>query len=284
MSGWLKLHRALSTHAISSDPQTLSVWVHILMLANFVESKKVVNGKMITIHPGQLITSRASLATRVGVSESKIQRVLSLLESEQQIEQLTNSRYRLITVLAWDKYQGGEQPDEQPANIPRTSHEHTIRSKEFKKDKKESKTLGAEAPAPNKKTSLGVDFLTDQGVDSQHAADWLKARKVPLTQTAWVAIEREAAKAGITSAMAVQLSAENTWRGFKAEWYANRGGSNGHQASQGQRIDNSAIGRVKRAIAEGQAREAQPEAVRHAKPQDGGDLRPPLDGEFWRED
>jgi hypothetical protein len=280
MSGWLKLHRALSTHAISSDPQTLSVWIHILMLANFVESKKVVNGKMITIHPGQLITSRASLAARVGVSESKIQRVLSLLESEQQIEQLTNSRYRLITVLAWDKYQGGEQPDEQPVNIPRTSREHTIRSKEFKK---ESKALGAEAPAPNKKTSLGVDFLTNQGVDSQHAADWLKARKVPLTQTAWVAIEREAEKAGITSAMAVQVSAENTWRGFRADWYENLRNNNGpHQ--QANRVDNSAVGRVKRAIAEGQAREAQPEAVRHAKPQDGGDLRPPLDGEFWRKD
>ena len=161
---------------------------------------------------------------------------------------------------------------------------HTDTDTDTDTDTGKSKTLGADAPAQKKTTSLGVDFLTGQGVDPQHAADWLKARKVPLTQTAWVAIEREAEKAGITSAMAVQLSAENTWRGFKAEWYANTRGSNGHQEGQGQRVDNSAVGRVKRAIAQGQAREAQPETVRHAKPQDGGDLRAPLDGEFWRED
>ena len=289
MSGWIKLHRALSTHAISSDPQTLSVWVHILMMANFAESKKVVNGKMITVNPGQLITSRASLAARVGVSESKIQRVLTLLENEQQIEQLTNSRYRLITVLAWDKYQGSEQPNEQPVNNPRTTSEQPVNTleegKELKKDKKESKPLVADAPAPKKKTSgIGIEFLALQGVDLQHAADWLKARKAPLTTTAWQAVEREAAKAGITSAMAVQVSAENSWRGFRADWYQNSRAQHGTRQQDNQRVDNSAVGRVKRAIAEGQAREAVSESLRHAEPQDGRDLRAPLDGEFWRED
>lgn len=149
-----------------------------------------------------------------------------------------------------------------------------------------SKAIGADGAKPKKEKppSLGVSFLEAQGVDRQHATDWLKARKVPLTQTAWAAIERESAKAGITSAMAVQVSAENSWRGFRADWYDKTRIGNGSHQQSNQRVDNSAVGRVKRAIAEGQAREAVAEPLRYAEPQDGGDLRTPLDGEFWRED
>ena len=132
--------------------------------------------------------------------------------------------------------------------------------------------------------SITVTGLVALGVDQQHATDWLKARKVALTQTAWAAIEREAGKAGITTAMAVQVSAENSWRGFRADWYQNLRGNHGSHQQGNQRIDNSAVGRVKRAIAEGQARETGPEPLRHFESQDGGDLRPPMDGEFWRED
>lgn len=148
-----------------------------------------------------------------------------------------------------------------------------------------STSLVADAPAPKKKAAaLGVDFLVFNGADEQHAADWLKARKAPLTATAWAAVEREASKAGITAAMAVQVSAENSWRGFRADWYANSRGNHGSHQQDRQRVDNSAVGRVKRAIAEGQAREAGTEPMRHFEPQDGGDLRAPLDGEFRRED
>jgi len=148
-----------------------------------------------------------------------------------------------------------------------------------------STSLVADAPAPKKKAAaLGVDFLVFNGADEQHAADWLKARKAPLTATAWAAVEREASKAGITAAMAVQVSAENSWRGFRADWYANSRGNHGSHQQDHQRVDNSAVGRVRRAIAEGQAREAGTEPMRHFEPQDGGDLRAPLDGEFRRED
>lgn len=67
--------------------------------------------------------------------------------------------------------------------------------------------------------ALSVDNLVAEGVDPQHAADWIKARgKVPLTETAWKAVKTEAEKAGITVAQAVQRAAENGWRGFKAGW------------------------------------------------------------------
>jgi len=69
---------------------------------------------------------------------------------------------------------------------------------------------------------LGVDdVIADCAAQPQHVRDWITARKVPLTLTAWEGIKREADKAGITVAHAVQVCAEKGWRGFNAGWYQN---------------------------------------------------------------
>jgi hypothetical protein len=76
--------------------------------------------------------------------------------------------------------------------------------------KKEKKTTRVAA--------LSVADLVSQGVLREHAEDWFKTRKVPLTRTAWAAVVAEAEKAGLTIAEAVKIAAERQWRGFKAEW------------------------------------------------------------------
>jgi hypothetical protein len=82
---------------------------------------------------------------------------------------------------------------------------------------------GAGKPASN---TIGVAELIAEGVERQHAEDWLavrKAKRATLTPTAWAAVKDEAAKAGITPADAVRVSATNSWQGFKATWYARLG-------------------------------------------------------------
>ena len=76
-------------------------------------------------------------------------------------------------------------------------------------------------PAKPARKNLGIKDLVDQGVDRQHAEDWLAVRRAkgaPLTQTAWKGVLSEAEKAGITAAKAVEIAALNGWRGFKADW------------------------------------------------------------------
>ena len=74
--------------------------------------------------------------------------------------------------------------------------------------------------------ALGVRELVAEGVERKHAEDWLKvrsAKRAPLTPTAWDDVKAEAAKAGITPADAVRISAMNSWQGFKATWCAKLG-------------------------------------------------------------
>ena len=83
--------------------------------------------------------------------------------------------------------------------------------------------------------ALGLRELIAEGVDRQHAEDWLKvrrAKRAPLTPTAWEEVKREAAKAGITPAEAVKVSATNSWQGFKSSWFE-RAGQASARASPG---------------------------------------------------
>ena len=84
------------------------------------------------------------------------------------------------------------------------------------------KPSNAEKPPPD----LTAKDLVAQGVDPKVARDWLrirKAKKAPLTETAWDGIKREAAAAGMAPAQAVKRAAESSWGGFKASWVAKGG-------------------------------------------------------------
>lgn len=64
-----------------------------------------------------------------------------------------------------------------------------------------------------------------QDVDEKVWQDFLairKAKRSPLTTTALLGIEREAAKAGVTLAQAVAACCELGWQSFNAGWYAER--------------------------------------------------------------
>lgn len=68
---------------------------------------------------------------------------------------------------------------------------------------------------------MSVDALAAEGVKPDHARDWLavrKAKRLPLTSSSWERTKREAAKAGLSPAEAVQRCAEKGWAGFGADW------------------------------------------------------------------
>lgn len=78
------------------------------------------------------------------------------------------------------------------------------------------------AKAKRKSSMCSVERPED--VSAQVWSDWLqirKAKRLPLTKTAWDAMCVEAEKVGFTSAEAVKHAVERGWAGFKASWYEN---------------------------------------------------------------
>lgn len=114
MEGWIKLHRKmLDNPIVMKDADHLAVWVYLLLHATHKEYPAIFRGKKIVLQPGELITGRKSIAEHLMISDSKVTRVLELLESEHQIEQQTGNKNRLISIVNWDFYQETEQQSEQ---------------------------------------------------------------------------------------------------------------------------------------------------------------------------
>ena len=125
-TGWIKLFRAIKNKGWYQKSEYVHLWIHLLIKANHKGKEYFMNNETIKIERGQLVTGRKKLSSETGISESKIQRILKCFESEQQIEQQTNSRNRIITILSYSEYQDSEHQIEQQANNKRTTSEQLV--------------------------------------------------------------------------------------------------------------------------------------------------------------
>jgi hypothetical protein len=81
-------------------------------------------------------------------------------------------------------------------------------------------------PGPQRGQTMGVDELVAMGVAAQHARDWLAARKakrLPLTRTAWAKFYAAAEKEGLSPAAAVEHCAGRGWAGFHVDAASKQG-------------------------------------------------------------
>ena len=105
-----------------------------------------------------------------------------------------------------------------------TREEKRREEKKREKQDQDQKPLAAAQPD-------WIKQLVDLGADPKHCKDWMAVRKqkrAPApTDTVIAAMQREARKANITVAAAVQICAERGWQGFKADWLANKPGGFG---------------------------------------------------------
>ena len=138
-NGWIKLHRKIWDNPIvTKDADHLAVWIYLLTHANHKDKYALFGTKKITVGPGQLITGRLKIAENTGVEESKVKRILELFKSDQQIDQQTNSRGSLITILRWNEYQKVDQQNDQQMTNKRPTNDQqmTTNKKERKKERK----------------------------------------------------------------------------------------------------------------------------------------------------
>jgi transcription initiation factor IIE alpha subunit len=133
ITGWIKIYRSIINKGWYLDSEFVHLWIHLIIEATHNDREYMWNGKIIKLKAGQFVTGRKKLSEKTGINESKIERILKLFESEQQIEQQKTASSRLISVSCYSKYQNGEQQIEQRMNNQRTTDEQLVNTKqEFK--------------------------------------------------------------------------------------------------------------------------------------------------------
>lgn len=116
-NGWIKLYRSTLKNPFLCSADVLGTWVYILLNVAYQPEDVVFEGKRITLNPGQGVFKFTEMAHVLGVTRTRMYRVIGLLESEKQIEKQSSPRNTLVTVVNWQKYQFSEkQNDTQTEN------------------------------------------------------------------------------------------------------------------------------------------------------------------------
>ena len=120
--GFITLHRKFLAWEWAGEPNMVSLFVHLLLLANH-EAKK---WQGIEIGRGQLVSSVQSLSAKTGLSVSQIRTGLKRLEMTGEIANKTTNKYSIITICKYDSYQtqavcNDKQNDKQIANESQTN-------------------------------------------------------------------------------------------------------------------------------------------------------------------
>ena len=136
---YIKLDRKLLNWEWADDPNTIALWIHILLQANWEDRSW--HGQ--TFERGSFPTSVAKLSEGTGLSARSVRTCLNRLKSTNEVTIKATNRGTKIIVNKWEEYQcsdglSDEQNDKQKskqATSKRQANDNTIRKKEVKERK-----------------------------------------------------------------------------------------------------------------------------------------------------
>ncbi len=136
-NGFIKLNRNMLGWRWYHDMNTFKVFVHLLFKANFKDGEFENH----TIKRGQLVTGRKALSKELKMSEQSIRTALEHLKSTNEITITPTSKYSIITINSYNKYQDVNQHINQrlTSNQPTTNQQVTNNQPQYKKNKKNKK-------------------------------------------------------------------------------------------------------------------------------------------------
>jgi len=218
-NGFIKLHRRITEWEWYQDTNTFMLFIHLLFKANYKDSR--FQGK--PVKRGQLITGRITLSEETGISQQSIRTCLSRLVKSGEITTQPTNRFTLVTIVNYNNYQdNSSESTSQSTNNQPTTNQQLTTSKELKEVKK--KDIEIKPPVFNFKKEV-----LQLGVNKNTLNDWLdvrKNKKATNSETAFNTLLTEINKSGLHPQQAIEMSAANSWAGFKSDWAQNKNQSN----------------------------------------------------------
>ena len=116
-AGFILLYRQITEWEWYQNPNTFRVFLHCLLMANFTDGR--FEGK--EIKRGQFVTSLPSLSDQTSLSIRQVRVALDHLIMTGELTSKAYSKFRVITVVNYDKYQNNDrQNDSQTADKRQT--------------------------------------------------------------------------------------------------------------------------------------------------------------------
>lgn len=153
-NGWIKLHRDFTKFEWYQDANTVRLFLHLLVTANYRKAKWQGN----TIDRGQLITSHGNLANDLGLTIQNVRTSLLKLKKSENLTIKSTSKFTLISICNYGTYQSEDSPTNTPANRRLTDDQQTANN-QLTTNKKNKKNKEEKEEA-EKFVFFGIDLRT----------------------------------------------------------------------------------------------------------------------------
>ena len=117
-TGFIKLHRSLVEWEWYQDSNTMRLFLHCLLKANYTEKKW--QGK--TIPRGSFLTGLDVLASELNLTQRKIRTSLTKLKTTGELTIKTTNKGSIVSVCNYDTYQSLDQETDNKPNDKRTTN------------------------------------------------------------------------------------------------------------------------------------------------------------------
>lgn len=113
-SGWIKLHRDVLDSDISKNIYLFVLWIRLLGMANYKESKIIWKGAQRVLPPGAVVLGIREMAAYLNCSHMTVRKYLDYLRDTSRIVYENCTRGTLVTICNWELYQNGETEELKP--------------------------------------------------------------------------------------------------------------------------------------------------------------------------
>jgi len=109
MNGWIRLDRKIMESFVWDDPEALKLWLYLLMGAATEDKTAVFNGKPLSLNRGQIVFGLNAASARLGISVRRLRTTIKRLENCHQIDKQNYSKYSIISITNYCKYQDSDK-------------------------------------------------------------------------------------------------------------------------------------------------------------------------------
>lgn len=108
--GWVAIYRSIMDNPLWEDKPFSrgQAWIDLILLASHKDAEIYIDGDMVSVEKGELITSKRKLKSRWGWSNSKVDKFLNELEKVGMLTSKSDTKKTTIKIEKYEQYQGFE--------------------------------------------------------------------------------------------------------------------------------------------------------------------------------
>jgi hypothetical protein len=127
MSGWIKLHRKVIEQGWLQHGDLWRFWCWCLLKASHKAINMRVGLKEVSLLPGQFVFGRSAAGKELRMSERTVRTCLTALKTTNNVTIETTSKFSIVTICNWVKYQSNESENDQQSDQQNDTQVTSIR-------------------------------------------------------------------------------------------------------------------------------------------------------------